>query len=119
MPGNGRKEPYVDEIKLLSCLKRRHRGQDNAVKSSILEIRFNVSGRIIRDAVNILRCRGCPICSDENGYYYASNKAELAATIRQLNSRIGKIAKARDGLVRAARRYSDDGQTHLTFLRGR
>ncbi len=98
---------------LLNCLKRRHRGRANAVKSPELEARFGITGGALRALVNDLRCGEHPICSDENGYYYAVNEAELTATIRQLNSRIGKMAMARNGLVRAAARYTDDGQTRL------
>ena len=101
--------------KLLSCLKRRHKGRENAVKSPELEARFSIRGTALRAMVNELRCRGHPVCSDERGYYYAETEAELAATIRQLSSRIGKIAKAKNGLVRAMEKYTDDGQTRLPF----
>ena len=103
----------MEENKLLNCLKRRHCGCAYAAKSSVLEARFSISGRALRDTVNELRCQGHPVCSDENGYYYASSEKELTATIRQLNSRISKIAKARNGLVKAAKKYADDGQTRL------
>jgi len=79
----------------------------------VLEARFNISGRALREIINELRCRGHPICSDENGYYYASNEAELSATIRQLNNRISNIAKARNGLLRAMEGLVDDGQIRL------
>ena len=98
---------------MLNCLKRRHFGRANAVKSPVLEARFGISGRVLREAVNELRCNGHPVCSDENGYYYASSEAELLATIRQLNSRISKIAKAKNGLVRTAKKYKDDDQLRL------
>ncbi|MDR0469692.1 MAG: hypothetical protein LBH09_06925 [Peptococcaceae bacterium] len=113
MPGNGRKEPDVEENKLLNCLKRRHYGWSKAVKSPVLEARFGISGRVLREMINELRCQGHPVCSDENGYYYASTEAELLATIRQLNSRISKIAKAKNGLVRTAKKCKDDGQLRL------
>ena len=77
--------------KVQTCLKRKHRGKANAVKSPELEARFGISGPILREVVNELRCRGYPVCSDNSGYYYAATAAELAATIRQLNSRIAKI----------------------------
>jgi hypothetical protein len=103
----------VEANTLLNCLKRRHCGAANAVKSPALEARFGVTGAALRAAVNDLRCRAHPICSDDNGYYYAATGAELTASIRQLNSRISKIAMARNGLARAAARYTDDGQTRL------
>jgi len=107
-PEAGRKEPDEEE-KLLNCLKRRHRGQRNAVKSPALEARFHISGKEVRDIVNALRRAGQPICSDENGYYYAAPPQELAATIRQLSGRIAGIAAARDGLVGAYLRFAGGG----------
>jgi hypothetical protein len=113
MPGNGRKEPNVEATTLLNCLKRRHHGKENAVRSPVLEARFGVTGAALRSAVNSLRCAEHPICSDENGYYYASDGAELEATVRQLTSRISQMAKAKNGLVHALGKYSDGGQTRL------
>jgi len=115
MPGNGGKEPEVEEIKLLNCLKRRHCGQAKAAKNPVLEARFDISGRVLREIVNKLRCEGQPICSDENGYYYASSETELSATIQQLNNRISNIAKAKNGLVRAMEDFVDSGQISLPF----
>lgn len=102
-------------MKLLNCLKRRHCGRNNAVKSPELEARFGIRGTALRAMVNELRCRGYPVCSDDSGYYYAETEAELTATVRQLNSRISKIAMARNGLVRALEKYTDSGQTRLPF----
>jgi len=113
MPGNGGKEPEMEEDTLLNCLKRRHSGRDKAVKSPVLEARFDISGRTLREAINNLRCQGHPICSNQYGYYYASNEAEVTATIKQLNNRIVNIAKARNGLISAAKQYADDGQLRL------
>lgn len=80
-------------------LKKHHKGSDNAVSSKTLEAVFYVKGTEIRRWVNSLRCKGEPICSDFYGYYYAANQHEINATIAQLNSRIRKITKAKDGLV--------------------
>lgn len=87
--------------RLLSYLKRNHTGEGRAVQSKCLEIIFDMSGRKIRDIVNALRCEGYPICSDDGGYYYGANKYEVLESIRQLNSRIDKIAEAKNGLVDA------------------
>ena len=109
MPGNGRKEPDVEGKELLGCLKRRHCGKRKAVKSSVLEARFNVSGKELRDAVNALRRAQHPICSDEDGYYYAQSSQEIAATIQQLHNRIAGIAAAHDGLYIAYLRFVQGG----------
>lgn len=83
---------------LLTHLKQHHYGCGRAVSSGVLEAAFCVTGREIRTAVNTLRSMGEPVCSDENGYYCAANEQELQHSIRQLDSRIRKIAKAKNGL---------------------
>ena len=103
----------MDKDALLHYLKRKCTGQRNAASSPALEALFRVRGAALRKAVNTLRCEGHPICSGDEGYYYAETEAEVTATIRQLTSRISKIAGAKNGLVRAAERYTDNGQTSL------
>ena len=93
--------------KFLSHLKRNHTGAGSAVQSKGLELRFQMSGRKVRDIVNALRCDGHPICSDDGGYYYGANQHEVLGSIRQLNSRIEKIAEAKNGLVDALSLYTD------------
>jgi hypothetical protein len=95
--------------KLSECLKRRHRGRRNAVKSALLEAGFHISGKELRDTVNALRRAGQPICSDENGYCYAETVQEIIATIRHLNRRIAGIEAARNGLIRACLRLMRGG----------
>lgn len=80
-------------------LAKNFRGANNPVSSKTLEAVFRVKGTEIRRIVNSLRCKGEPICSDMDGYYFADNQYEVNATIAQLSSRIQKIAKARDGLL--------------------
>lgn len=80
-------------------LAKNFRGANNPVSSKTLEIVFHVKGTEIRRMVNSLRCKGEPICSDMDGYYFADNQYEINATIAQLSSRIQKIANARDGLL--------------------
>ena len=106
---------YVDlNKKFLTYIKRNHTGEDRAVQSKCLEIRFHLSSRKIRDIVNKLRCEGYPICSYDGGYYYAANKNEVMRSIRQLKSRIGKIAEAKNGLVKALSLFHDSsGQMQL------
>ena len=93
--------------KFLRYLKRSHTGEGTAVQSKCLEIQFQMSGRKIRDIINALRCEGHPICSDDGGYYYAANRNEVLGSIRQLNSRIEKIAEAKDGLVKSLSLFPD------------
>ena len=87
-------------------LAKNFRGAANPVSSKTLETIFHVKGTEIRRIVNSLRCKGEPICSDLDGYYYANNQLEIKATIAQLSSRIQKIAQARDGLLSCANEES-------------
>ncbi len=86
---------------LCEHLKKYHRGQENAASSRELEAAFHIKGTELRRAVNRLRCGGCPICSDETGYFYAARQSEVRATIAQLTGRISKIAAAKNGLLQA------------------
>ena len=97
--------------RLLTYLKRNHAGAGRAVLSKGLELRFQMSGRKIRDIVNALRCEGYPICSDDGGYYYAASKNEVLGSIRQLNSRIEKIAEAKNGLVESLSLFPDSSSS--------
>jgi hypothetical protein len=99
---------YVDSNKqILNYLKQNHKGANKAVQSRGLEFRFQMSGRKIRDIVNTLRCDGHPICSDDGGYYYAVSEEEVMGSIRQLSSRIEKIADAKNGLVDSLNLYRE------------
>ena len=55
-------------------LKNNHTGEDKAVFSSELEQLFSLDGRSIRRIISELRKEGCPICSDQKGYYFAQTQ---------------------------------------------
>lgn len=54
----------------------------------------------------------------DGGYYYAATEEELRRTIRQLRSRIKKIAFAERGLSRTLPDYEDTGQLSLPLEGG-
>lgn len=101
------------EKELLAYLETRCKGRKNAITSPFLEAVLGVGGATLRAHINTLRCAGHPVCSDENGYYYAETLIELQGTIRQLQSRIGKIAQAKSGLIRATELFSDNEQLKI------
>ena len=68
--------------------------------------------------INSLRGDGIPICSSDSGYYYADTEEELRRTIRQLRSRIKKIAHAERGLTKALEQFTDSGQISLPLEGG-
>ena len=102
------------EHNFLIYMKEYHTGKEKAVPSAYLQNRFYISSRAVRKLINQLRNDGNPICSDDNGYYYASDRKELHASIRQMTSRIREIAKAKRGLVKALEHFPDaNGQLRL------
>lgn len=105
--------------RLLNYLRNNHTGAGKAILSKSLALRLQISNRRIRDIVNTLRCEGHPICSDEGGYYYASNRQEVMSSIRQLNSRIDRIEEAKEGLTQSLSclpQYSNSCQLHIWMI---
>ena len=102
------------EHDFLNYIKKFHTGKEKAVSSTYLQSRFCISSRTVRKLVNQLRNDGNPICSGDNGYYYAADRKELLASIGQMTSRIREIAKAKRGLVKALEHFPDaNGQMRL------
>ncbi len=89
-------------------LKQYHTGGKHAVPSKELEQRFSLDGRSIRRKINQLRQEGHPICSDQNGYYYAGNQHEINKTINRLNGLVTGVSNARTGLLYASPETEDD-----------
>ena len=90
-----------------------HKGEANDVTSRELECSFQMRGSELRREINALRGGGIPICSFKGGYYYAATLEELERCIRQLRSRIKKIAFAERGLSSALPDYVDTSQLSL------
>ena len=104
------------EEDFLTYMKEYHTGKEKAVSSAYLQSRFCISGRAVRKLVNQLRNDGNPICSGDNGYYYAGNRQELLESIGQMTSRIIEIAKVKRGLIKALEHFSDySGQLKFDF----
>ena len=87
------------EEKILSYLKQNHTGREKAVCSKDLERLFSMSGRTLRAKVNHLRQGGKPVCSSQNGYYYAGCQEDINQTIRWLNDLVTGVSNARTGLM--------------------
>ena len=82
-------------------LKQFHCGKEKAVFSRELQYIFRIDGRNIRRNVAKLRKEGCPICSDENGYYYAETQTDINHTVGRLNDLVTSVSNARTGLLYA------------------
>lgn len=90
-------------MKICDYLRENHTGRGKAVYSRELQQIFNLDGRSLRRKINRLRQEGEPICSCENGYYYAENQRELDDTIFRLNELAAKVTKAKSGMEKPAR----------------
>ena len=92
-------DKYNQSEDILSFLRDKHTGAENFTPSADIERIFGIGGAAVREIVNKLRCKGQPVCSDANGYYYAKNTNEINNTISQLLGRTRKINEAARGLV--------------------
>lgn len=77
------------------------KGETSRITSNEIGQLTNLKGSEIRKIVNESRSQFIPIASDSNGYFIATEPEELNHTIAQLNSRIHKMIKAREGLKKA------------------
>ena len=101
---------------LCEHLKKYHTGRKNAAPSKMLEAVFHIGGREIRRCVNTLRCEGHPICSSNDGYYYAARKEELGDTVTMLSSLINEVSKARNGLLFSAKSLPDESTIQINII---
>lgn len=117
MPGLNGPIPGLN-MQLAEYLYDYHVGEFKAVSSRELEVTFQMHGAKIREQINALRTAGVPICSCDKGYFYAENAEELSRTIRQLRSRIKKIACAERGLARTLGEPVDPNQFTIPLSGG-
>ena len=68
------------------------------INSSGLAETLGCTQRQIRLMVNELRRKGYPICSDDHGYWYSENIAEIYNTIENLQARVNGLKAAITGL---------------------
>src|SRR5690625_2838580 len=85
-----------EEEILLETLKEYHIGKLEAITSK--NLRHIGTPRDIRSMVNNLRVLGYPICSGQNGYYYAKDSSELEQTMNFLKGYLDNIKRAHDGI---------------------
>lgn len=108
----------LDE-RIAEHLKDYHTGELQVVSSRELEAAFGLRGPELRQQINALRGEGCPICSTDKGYFHAGTEEELQRTIRQLQSRIKKIARAERGLRKAlVEQFTNSGQITIPLEGG-
>ena len=87
------------EDRLLEYIRLNHTGKEKGVSSKDLERLFSCNGRTIRKKINKIRQDGKPVCSDQNGYYYAETQEDINKMIRWLNDLVTGESNARTGLL--------------------
>ena len=80
----GPERTFMNDEELRDYLKRFCFGREHLICSRDLVRQKNLRESDLRKKVNRLRRKAVPIASSREGYFYASNAAELYSTIRQL-----------------------------------
>ena len=96
-------------------LRKNHSGKKNAVHSRELQCIFCVRGSTLRRNVSLLRQAGYPICSDQDGYYYAENQKDINDTILRLNSLVTGISNSRTGMLYASVKEPDPIKVQISI----
>ena len=103
----------MQEDMLVQYLKRVCAGKKHSAPSKSVERALLLSGNELRKKVHRLRCKGVPIASNRDGYYYAQTAGEVYDTIRQLEKMRSGIDAAICGLEAAMERFGEqDGGPH-------
>lgn len=80
-------------------LKENHTTEVDAINAEDLFIIFHIYKQDLRRIINLLRSKGVPICSSNNGYWYSEDINDIDRTIIALFSRIDGINRAIHGLI--------------------
>lgn len=78
------------------------------IVSRKLERLYNISNRVVREAVGLLRDEGLPIASGSLGFFYATTADQLEPTIDNLKERIAVISRRRALLMQARNKMRED-----------
>ena len=97
----------MNDEELRAYLRRFCFGREHQVGSREFVRQHGIRESDLRKKVNRLRRRAVPIASSREGYFYASNAAELYSTIRQLKEMRAGLDAAICGLEQAMERFSE------------
>lgn len=84
-------------------LKDHHSGKSKAINAR--DMKQWGSAREIRFIVHDLRIDGVPVCSGQDGYYYAATRAELLETLAFLWSMQQDLLRATTALTRSQQQF--------------
>ena len=97
----------MNDEELRTYLKHFCFGREHQIGSRELVRQHGIRESDLRKKVNRLRRKAVPIASSREGYFYASNAAELDSTIRQLKEMRAGLDAAICGLERAMEAFTE------------
>ena len=97
----------MNDEELRTYLKHFCFGREHQIGSRELVRQHGIRESDLRKKVNRLRRKAVPIASSREGYFYASNAAELYSTIRQLKEMRAGLDAAICGLEQAMENFSE------------
>ena len=77
--------------------------EEKPIKASSLAIMWKTTARGVRDVVMSLRIAGEPICSNDNGYWYATEVKQMEETVRRIRAHALKELKAMSKMAKVLR----------------
>ncbi len=83
--------------KIIEYLKR-FSSIENPISGKDLANHFGLTGVKIREYINAARCGGIPICSTRWGYFYSTDREQIAKTVSSMQGRISAQENAIAGL---------------------
>ena len=102
----------MNDEELRDYLKRFCFGREHLICSRDLVRQKNLRESDLRKKVNRLRRKAVPIASSREGYFYASNAAELYSTIRQLKEMRAGLDLS---LIHIYTQQMNDGLLHVKW----
>ena len=104
---HGPERTFINDEELRDYLKRFCFGREHLICGRDLVRQSHIRESDLRKKVNRLRRKAVPIASSREGYFYASNAAELYSTIRQLKEMRAGLDAAICGLEQAMENFSE------------
>lgn len=92
-------EEKIQQLK--EYLQKKHTGRKNVITNGELAGIFGIDGRVIQKYVKRLRSRGIPICSCNEGYFYAVDQRDINDTVAFLNEKVTGTSNSRTSLLYA------------------
>lgn len=88
----------ADAYNVLSLLMEKG---NSLISGREIGVRCGIQPIKVREAINVLRSNGFPVCATHSGYYMANDAKEVRKTICSMEHRMQAMRQAVNGLYRA------------------